>query len=107
MSDGGLQITGDTGARDGRGRFRKGKSGNPAGRPPGSVNRSTRAAIQLLDGEAEALTRKAIELALAGDPMALRLCLDRIVGVRRGRPVELFGDWRCRRWATPAISPLR
>jgi len=92
MPDGGLQTTGETGARDGRGRFRKGRSGNPAGRPRGSVNRSTRAAIQLLDGEAEALTRKAIELALAGDPIALRLCLDRIVGVRRGRPVELFGE---------------
>ena len=32
----------------------------------------------LLDGEAETLTRKAIELATAGDMQALRLCLDRI-----------------------------
>jgi hypothetical protein len=92
MPDGGLQITGETGARDRSGRFRRGSSGNPAGRPRGSVNRSTRAAMQLLDGEAEALTRKAVELALAGDPVALRLCLDRILGVRRGRPVELFGE---------------
>jgi hypothetical protein len=91
MSDTGLQKTGETGARDGRGRFRKGRSGNPGGRPRGSVNRATRAALQLLDGEAEGLTRKAIELGLAGDPVALRLCLDRIVGVRRGRPVELSG----------------
>ncbi len=92
MPDGGLQITGETGARDGSGRFRKGRSGNPGGRPRGSVNRATRAAMQLLDGEAEALTRKAVELALAGDPIALRLCLDRILGVRRGRPVELVGE---------------
>src|ERR1700675_845534 len=91
MPDGGLQITGETGARDGRGRFLKGRSGNPAGRPRGSLNRATRAAGLLLDGEAEALTRKAIELALAGDPVALRLCLDRIVGPRRGRPVALVG----------------
>jgi hypothetical protein len=42
----------------------------------------------LLDGEAEALTRKAVELALAGDPSALRLCLDRIVAPRRERVVE-------------------
>ena len=75
-----------------RGRpFGKGQSGNPAGRPRGSVNSATRAAMLLLDGEAEALTRKAIELALAGDAGALRLCLDRIVGVRRGRPVDLPG----------------
>jgi len=28
----------------------------------------------------EALTRKAVELALGGDPAALRLCLDRLIG---------------------------
>lgn len=85
-----LQKTGGTGgARDGKGRFRKGHSGNPAGRKRGSLNSATRAALLLLDGEAEALTRKAVELALAGDAAALRLCLDRIVGVRRGRPVAL------------------
>jgi hypothetical protein len=90
MPDTDLQKTGETGAaRDRRGRFRKGQSGNPAGRPIGSVNSATRAAMLLLDGEAEALTKKAVELALAGDPAALRLCLDRIVGVRRGRPVDL------------------
>ncbi len=76
-------------ARDGHGRFRKGQSGNPAGRPRGIPNPSTRAAALLLDGEAEALTRKAVELALAGNGAALRLCLDRVFGPRRGRPVEL------------------
>ena len=32
----------------------------------------------LLDGEAEVITRKAIELAKKGDLAAIRLCLDRI-----------------------------
>jgi hypothetical protein len=41
----------------------------------------------LLDGEAEALTRKAIELGLAGDMMALRLCMDRIVPPRKDRHI--------------------
>jgi hypothetical protein len=45
------------------------------------------AAEQLLDGEAQALTRKAVELALAGDTVALKLCLERILPIRRGRPV--------------------
>ena len=63
--------------------FRKGRSGNPAGRPPGSRNRATIAAEALLEGEAQALTRKAIELALAGDTTALRLCLERIVPQRK------------------------
>jgi hypothetical protein len=61
--------------------------GNP-GRPKGARHRATVAAEALLDGEAEALTRKAIELALAGDGIALRLCLDRILPPRRERPVE-------------------
>jgi ribulose 1,5-bisphosphate carboxylase large subunit-like protein len=54
--------------RAGRGRpFGRGQSGNPEGRPPGARNRKTLAAAMLLDGEVEALTRKAVELALAGD----------------------------------------
>ena len=89
MTDISLQKTAKT-ARKGRGRpFAKGQSGNPGGRPRGSTNRATRAAERLLDGEATALTRKAVELALAGDPAALRLCLDRAVAPRRERSVEL------------------
>jgi Family of unknown function (DUF5681) len=71
------------------GRFRKGRSGNPKGRPIGARNKATQSAELLLDGEAEALTRRAVELALAGDGMALRLCLERIIPPRRGRPVQL------------------
>jgi Family of unknown function (DUF5681) len=75
--------------RDSKGRFRKGQSGNPAGRPPGVRNKATETAEMLLDGEADALTRKAVELALDGDSTALRLCLERIIPPRRGRPVRL------------------
>jgi hypothetical protein len=42
---------------------------------------------QLLDGEAEALTRKLVEKALEGDVAALRLCFDRLLPPRRDRPV--------------------
>jgi len=63
-----------------RGRpFPKGRSGNPVGRRFGSRNKATMAAQELLAGEAEALTRKAVEAALAGDPTAMRLCLERIL----------------------------
>jgi hypothetical protein len=68
--------------------FKPGESGNLAGRPKGSRNRTTLAMEALLDGEAEALTRKAIELAKAGDLVALRLCLDRICPPRKERPVS-------------------
>ena len=60
--------------------------GNP-GRPKGARHRVTLAIEALLDGQAEALTQAAINRALAGDPIALRLCLDRIAPPRRDRPV--------------------
>ena len=73
-----------------RGRpLKKGRSGNPAGRRRGSRNRATLAAALLLEGEAEALTRKAVDLALDGDPVALRLCIERILSPCRERPVRL------------------
>jgi hypothetical protein len=75
--------------RDALGRFEKGRSGNPRGRPPGARNKATEIAELLLDSEAEALTRKALELALEGEPRALRLCLDRVIPPRRGRAVKL------------------
>jgi len=52
-------------------------------------NKATEAAERLLEGEAEALTRKAVERALEGDAAALRLCLDRLIPPRRGRTVRL------------------
>jgi len=67
--------------------FPKGQSGNPAGRPPGARNHASLMAELLLEGEGEALTRRAIELALEGDTTALKLCLERILPQRRSRRV--------------------
>jgi hypothetical protein len=59
-------------------KFKPGTSGNPKGRAKGCLNRATLVVQSLLDGEAESLTRKAIELALQGDLTAPKICLDRI-----------------------------
>src|SRR4051795_4709838 len=71
------------------------RPGNP-GRPPGARNRATLAAMALLEGEAEALTRRCIELALAGDTAALRLCLERLLpksrAVRLQLPLRTLAD---------------
>jgi hypothetical protein len=70
-----------------RGRpFVKGQSGNPAGRQKGCRNKATRMAELYLDDEAEGLVRKAVEMAYAGDALALRLCLERTIAPRRERP---------------------
>lgn len=77
-----------TSVKQAAGRFKPGQSGNPSGRPKGARHKSTLAIEALLDGEAEALTRKAIELALAGDMQALRLCMDRVAPPRKDRLVD-------------------
>lgn len=69
--------------------FQKGQSGNPAGKPKGARHKATLAGEALLDGEAEKLTRKAIEKALEGDGVALRLCLERLIPPRRDRPIRV------------------
>jgi hypothetical protein len=48
----------------------------------------------MLEGEAESLTRKAIDRALEGDAAALRLCIERIIPPRRERAI---------RFALPAL----
>jgi hypothetical protein len=58
-----------------------------AGRPRGARHRTTLAIEALLEGEHEKLTRKAVEKALEGDTVALRLCLDRIAPARKDAPI--------------------
>jgi Family of unknown function (DUF5681) len=67
--------------------FKPGRSGNPNGRPAGSRHKTSLAIDALLDGDAEKLTKKAIEMALAGDGSAMRLCFDRLAPPRRDRPI--------------------
>lgn len=72
-----------------QGKFAKGHSGNSAGKPRGARHYTTRLAEALIEGEAEILVRKVIELAIAGDVAALKMCLDRILPARRDRSVRL------------------
>lgn len=62
-----------------QGKFIKGKSGNPLGRPRGIRNKATLLAERLLEKEAEEICRQAIELAKKGNIQAIKLILDRIL----------------------------
>ena len=59
-------------------RWVPGQSGNPGGRTPG-VDRVR----QLLNPHRESLVQKAVDLALTGDTVALRICMDRIAPLPR------------------------
>jgi hypothetical protein len=64
------------------GQFKKGQSGNPAGRPRGARNRATLMIAALLDEEGPRLMREAIDRALDGDSLLLRCCVTRMVPCR-------------------------
>jgi len=70
-------------------KFKPGQIGNPAGRPKGARHQATLVAQALIDGEAEALARTAIEKALAGDQVCLRVLIERLVPPRKVAPIRL------------------
>jgi hypothetical protein len=67
--------------------FQKGQSGNPAGRPRGSRNKASIRMQELLEQKAEQLVNKAVDMAVAGNIGALRLCLDRLVPAGKYHPL--------------------
>lgn len=81
-------MTDRTGGYQG-GRFRKGESGNPAGRPKGSRHKTTLLAEKLLQQDAEAIVNVVVDAAKAGDLTAARIVLDRIAPARKDSPVSV------------------
>src|ERR1700730_18558635 len=77
------------------GKFKKGVSGNPAGRQRGSRNAKTVLVEGVMNDQAKAIAEKAVALALEGNAVALRLCLERIAPARKDRPIS---------FALPAIG---
>jgi Family of unknown function (DUF5681) len=71
------------------GRFRKGASGNPSGKPKGARHRTTIAIEELMGDHGENVTLRVLERAIKhSDMTAARLVLERICPPRRGRPVK-------------------
>jgi hypothetical protein len=56
--------------------FKKGQSGNPAGKPKGTLSKRTLLAKQLETHMPDLIT-KVVELAKQGDTQALKICIDR------------------------------
>ena len=69
--------------------FQPGQSGNPAGRAVGSRNKKTLAAEAALFDHAKELVDNMVQRAKNGEPAAMRLCMERILPVGRGRPLPI------------------
>ena len=67
--------------------FKKGQSGNPAGPAKGTRHKITMRAEKLLEDDRDDIVRAVIAAAKGGDPTAMRLCIERLIPVRKGRPV--------------------
>jgi hypothetical protein len=76
-------------------RFRQGSGGNRKGRRAGSRNAKTVLVDGIMSDRAKEIAEKAVALALDGNSMALRLCLERIAPARKDRPIS---------FAMPAIG---
>jgi len=70
-------------------KFKAGVSGNPKGKKIGTLNRRTQLA-KLFEPHAEALVNKAVELAIGGDAVALRLCIERLIPRAVEKPVTVM-----------------
>jgi uncharacterized protein DUF5681 len=66
-------------------RFQPGQSGNPAGRPPGSLNKKTLAAEALIAERAEAIVTNLMDRAVEGHGTAMRLVSEWLVPTGRNR----------------------
>lgn len=77
------------GKRPPRTAWKKGESGNPAGKPKGTRNRMTNLAIAVLEKDVEAIAGVVTAAALGGDLQAARLVIERLVPPIRERGVSL------------------
>ena len=66
-------------------KFQPGQSGNPAGRPLGSLNKKTLAAQDAFEEKAQEIVDNVIERARNGDLSAERLVMERAVPTGRNR----------------------
>ena len=69
--------------------FKPGTSGNPKGKPAGTRSKATQLLAAMMEGGAEKITKAVIDAAQAGDLMAAKIILDRVMPPAKERPVNI------------------
>jgi len=69
--------------------WKKGVSGNPAGRKPGQRHKTTVMLEKLMEADSEAIVKAVMTAALSGDMSAARMILDRVVPPAKDRTLYL------------------
>lgn len=69
--------------------WKPGQSGNPKGKPKGVRNRATLLALATMEGELDAIVKRVIAAAKAGDMVAARLVVDKLIPAAKDRPVSI------------------
>lgn len=82
-----MKCNPENSGRNQAGQFVKGSSGNPRGKPRGTLHKATRAALAMMEGQLEGLTQVVINRALEGDMTALRLVFDKLVPQAKEAPI--------------------
>lgn len=79
----------NTGEKQEKTRFQKGKSGNPNGRPQGARNKATLLVEQLFTGDLQEICKSIISKAKSGNMQAAKIILDRLSPPRQDCPINI------------------
>ena len=76
-------------SKEGINGLQKGTIGKSPGKKPGTRHKATMAALELLDGDLQAITKVCIGKAKGGDLVACKLILDKLLPNCRERSIDL------------------
>jgi Family of unknown function (DUF5681) len=78
----------NTGEIQEKGRFKKGKSGNPKGKPKGARHKVSMLAELLFETDVEGVCRQVVNQAKEGNMQAAKIILDRLLPPKKDRPIH-------------------
>lgn len=84
-----MKMSVNTGEIQGKGRFKKGESGNPRGKPKGAKHKASLLAEKLFENDIEMVCNQVISQAKEGNLQAAKIILDRLLPPRKDRLINI------------------